>query len=75
MKKIAFLLFLSSFFSLHAENRMNHHPLLTNHVVEKNLLREGFFLFDVGASGGISKVWTAFGDSLERYCQMLCLSV
>ena len=66
MKNLAVPLMLFVFaFSLCAENQINDNPLMTRYLMQKRALdKEKFFLFDVGASGGIASYWKFFGKSL-----------
>lgn len=49
------------------ENRVNWHPLLTKHLVDKNVFAETFLLLDVGASGGIGGQWRSFAPHLQAF--------
>lgn len=67
LKLFFFILMIRSAF-LHADNQVNYNPLLAQHVMEKQLLKEeGFCLFDVGASGGFHSRWNVFGKSLRGF--------
>lgn len=44
---------------------INYEARLPHFLMNHGLLRDPFTLLDVGASGGIDKIWTRFGDKLQ----------
>ncbi|AMW34377.1 FkbM family methyltransferase [Haematospirillum jordaniae] len=44
---------------------VNYQARLPRFLLDRGLLRRSFMLLDVGASGGIDKIWSCFGDALQ----------
>lgn len=62
----ASMMMIACVFHLYAENQINYHPLMTEYLMQNEVLRkEKFFLFDVGASEGIASYWNSFGKNLS----------
>lgn len=46
-------------------SNINYEARLPKFLLDRGVLRSSFTLLDVGASGGIDKIWTCFGDTLQ----------